>query len=779
MPKKAGSKRNGGSTSNTSKFKTETNGLFLLAFSILVGFSIYIKPSGVIGVFIRNAFFALFGITAYFIPIVMLISSIVFIINKGHIHFEKKIVAIQLFIINIISMVHIGYSTSTDEKDFSSKVSLAVENGMNKTGGGVFCEIIVSPLLYMFGKVGTYIILVFVGIALAMFITEVTVSEVFKSFINKSSDMFKESINNIKKIDLSEKVKSFKKDDVTTNNEKNNSKDLDKTTVIKTSAEPKEFNESNIQIFDSLESIEESIKSKMPPDISKSAPIPNVVSSNKHHEKKQDQREDIKISIPSMEREEKKEYIFPDINLLNEPQVLNGADDKKHLLENAKMLEDTLQSFNVDAKVVQVRRGPSVTRYELHPSPGVKVSKIVNLSDDLALSLATSSVRIEAPIPGKAAVGIEVPNREILPVFLREVIESHEFNEFGSNLSFALGKDITGKCVVTDIGKMPHLLVAGATGSGKSVCINTLITSLIYKSSPEDVKMILIDPKVVELSIYNGIPHLLIPVVTDPKKAASALYWAVNEMTQRYKIFAENNVRNVDGYNNLVKSKGIGEKMPKIVIIIDELADLMMVSPRDVEDSICRLSQMARAAGLHLVIATQRPSVDVITGVIKANIPSRISFAVSSQTDSRTILDMGGAEKLLGRGDMLFLPIGSNKPTRIQGAFITEEEVSSVVEFLKESFKTNYDEEAIEEIEKLKPESDSVDEEEDVLLNEAIKIAVEYGQASASMLQRRLRIGFNRAARLIESMEVKGVVGPQEGSKPRQVLISKDDISNF
>ena len=673
-------------------------------------------------------------------------------------------------------MVHIGYSTSTEQKSFSSKISLAVENGMNKTGGGVFCEIIVSPLLYMFGKVGTYIILVFIGIALAMFITEVTISEVFKSFINKSNDLFKESINNIKKINLSEKVKSFRGDDIPIDKEKDNN-DLDKTTVIKTSPKSNSFDESNIQIFDSLESIEESIKSKIPPDISKSAP--NTSTLNKYQGKSQDQKDDIKIDIPLKEKEEKQEYIFPDINLLNEPQSGSGIDDKKHLLENAKMLEDTLQSFNVDAKVVQVRRGPSVTRYELHPSPGVKVSKIVNLSDDLALSLATSSVRIEAPIPGKAAVGIEVPNREILPVFLREVIESHEFSEFGSNLSFALGKDITGKCVVTDIGKMPHLLVAGATGSGKSVCINTLITSLIYKSSPDDVKMILIDPKVVELSIYNGIPHLLIPVVTDPKKAASALYWAVNEMTQRYKTFAENNVRNIDGYNNLVRTKGIGEKMPKIVIIIDELADLMMVSPRDVEDSICRLSQMARAAGLHLVIATQRPSVDVITGVIKANIPSRISFAVSSQTDSRTILDMGGAEKLLGRGDMLFLPIGSNKPTRIQGAFITEEEVSAVVEFLKESFKTNYNEEAIEEIEKLKPESNSVDEEEDVLLNEAIKIAVEYGQASASMLQRRLRIGFNRAARLIESMEIKGVVGPQEGSKPRQVLISKEDISDM
>ncbi|KMT23051.1 FtsK/SpoIIIE family DNA translocase [Clostridium cylindrosporum] len=763
MPKKVKKQRNT-SSKESNRFKTEIYGLFLLAFSILVGFSIYIKPSGLIGIWIRNFFFALFGIGTYLIPIIMLIASVVFIANKGHIEIERKLVAILVFIFNIISMIHIGYSVSSGEKRFSSKLILAAEHGMEKKGGGISCEIIISPLIYMFGKVGAYIILICIGIVLAIIITEVSLTDLFKSIAQKVSIGVKQRLNDLKL------KNNFNNQENNTSLEPKDLKEEKPQNLVKNA----NFDPRNIKIFDSLEDLESTVQSSIPPDITSTVKNQGMSSLASSEIRKESAATSIEVDY-----KEEKEYIFPDIKLLYQSKVTSNKDDKKYLLENAKMLEDTLQSFNVDAKVVQVRRGPSVTRYELHPSPGVKVSKIVNLSDDLALSLATSSVRIEAPIPGKAAVGIEVPNSEVSPVSLREVIESHEFTEFGSNLSFALGKDITGKCMVTDIGKMPHLLIAGATGSGKSVCINTLITSLIYKSSPDDVKMIMIDPKVVELSIYNGIPHLLIPVVTDPKKAASALYWAVNEMTDRYKIFAENNVRNIDGYNNLVKTKSIGKKMPKIVIIIDELADLMMVSPSDVEDSICRLSQMARAAGLHLVIATQRPSVDVITGVIKANIPSRISFAVSSQTDSRTILDMGGAEKLLGRGDMLFLPIGENKPIRVQGAFISEEEVESIVEFLKESSSVEYSSKAIEEIEKAKPDAELSCDEDDVLLSEAIKIAVDYGQASASMLQRRLRIGFNRAARLIEVMESKGIVGPQDGSKPRQVLISKEDASNL
>ncbi|MEG0128743.1 MAG: DNA translocase FtsK 4TM domain-containing protein [Clostridium sp.] len=747
----------------TERYKTEIYGLFLFAFSILVGFSIYIKPSGLIGVWMRDLIFSLFGITSYLIPIVMLGTSILFILKKGYMLIEKKFICISLFVITIITMIHVGYSLGESQVGFIEKLTYSAQLGMEKMGGGIISELIALPLILMFGSVGTYIILICIGIILTIIITEVSLVDILYIIIDKIRNTFNYGAEAAKKV--KEKVP-------------NKTEDKPSSIIIDEDEKSASIDE-DIKIFDSFE------KDKKEEDISK--PFYTVMDSNVSAKKevktsKVEKESAVTIidSIESINTEIiEKEYIFPDIKLLGEINSTNNQDDKKSLLENAKLLEDTLQSFNVDAKVMQVRRGPSVTRYELQPSPGVKVSKIVNLSDDLALSLATSSVRIEAPIPGKAAVGIEVPNKNVSPVSLREVIESHEFIEFGSNLSFALGKDITGKCMVTDIGKMPHLLIAGATGSGKSVCINTLITSLIYKSSPEDVKMIMIDPKVVELSIYNGIPHLLIPVVTDPKKAASALYWAVNEMNDRYKIFAENSVRNIDGYNNLVKTKGIGKKMPKIVIIIDELADLMMASPSDVEDSICRLSQMARAAGLHLIIATQRPSVDVITGVIKANIPSRISFAVSSQTDSRTILDMGGAEKLLGRGDMLFLPIGENKPIRVQGAFISEEDVENIVNFLKESSDEEYSEEAIEEIDKIKPESKHIDEDDDVLLNEAIQVAVDYGQASASMLQRRLRIGFNRASRLIESMEQRGIVGPQEGSKPRQVLISKDDLSNY
>ena len=403
----------------------------------------------------------------------------------------------------------------------------------------------------------------------------------------------------------------------------------------------------------------------------------------------------------------------------------------------------------------------------------MKVSKIVNLTDDIALSLAARSIRMEAPIPGKSAIGIEVPNETPLMVGLREVFESEEFKKFDSPLAMALGKDISGKPVIGDIGKMPHLLIAGSTGSGKSVCVNTLISSILYKARPDEVKLLLIDPKVVELANYNGIPHLLIPVVTDPKKAANALNWAVVEMNKRYKMFAENGVKDIKSYNEKCE-----EKLPKIVIIIDELADLMMASANDVEDYICRLAQMARAAGMHLIVATQRPSVDVITGVIKANIPSRIAFAVSSQTDSRTILDMGGAEKLLGKGDMLFYPLGASKPVRLQGAFISENESQNVIDFVKSQVKeeVKYEENIMDTISKVNMEKSS---DEDDLLSEAIEFVVESGQGSASMLQRKFKIGFNRAARLIDSMEERGIVGPNEGSKPRKVLMSKQDLQNL
>ena len=460
-----------------------------------------------------------------------------------------------------------------------------------------------------------------------------------------------------------------------------------------------------------------------------------------------------------------------------EKKAIKGG--KKAVTDTAAKLQKTLYSFGVSAKVENVSVGPAITRYELKPAEGVRVSKIANLADDIALNLAAESIRIEAPIPGKQAVGIEIPNKENEIVHLRDIIDCPKFTEHKSKLAFALGKDVAGEEIVTDISKMPHVLIAGATGSGKSVCINTLIASIIYKAKPSEVKLVMVDPKVVELSVYNGIPHLLIPVVTDPKKAAGALSWAVQEMENRYSLFANKNVRDIKGYNEELDKEGSKEKLPQIVIIIDELADLMMVSSKDVEDSICRLAQKARAAGMHLVIATQRPSVDVITGIIKANIPSRISFAVSSQVDSRTILDMAGAEKLLGKGDMLFYPAGATKPTRVQGAFISDKEVEKVVDFVKANGEATYNDDILEQIERVNSTDKEIEEQQnddsvDPLLMEAIDVVVETGQASTSFIQRRFKVGYARAGRIIDQMEERGIISGFQGSKPREVLMSKE-----
>lgn len=469
-----------------------------------------------------------------------------------------------------------------------------------------------------------------------------------------------------------------------------------------------------------------------------------------------------------------KPYVFPPINLLGRDPGNTAGSGILEQQKNGRKLEMTLKSFGVEARVINVSAGPTVTRYEVSPSQGVKVSKIVNLADDIALNLAASGIRIEAPIPGKAAVGIEVPNKETKSVYLRTVLESDAFRKHPSKLAFALGEDITGNPIVTDIAKMPHLLIAGATGSGKSVCINTLITSILYKADPKEVKLLLVDPKVVELSVYNGIPHLLIPVVTDPKKASAALNWAVREMLERYNDFAACGVRDIKGFNAMKEEKGEpAAKMPQIVIIIDELADLMMAAPGEVEDSICRLAQMARAAGMHLIIATQRPSVDVITGVIKANIPSRLAFAVSSGIDSRTILDMVGAEKLLGKGDMLFYPSGQSKPSRIQGAFVTDKEVEQIVDFLRKSSRPGYTQEMVDQITAVAKTAGGPSEEIDEFFEQAVDLILEKEKASVSMLQRQFRIGYNRAARLMDELERRGMVGPEEGSKPRKVLITR------
>ncbi|QFK71038.1 DNA translocase FtsK [Pradoshia sp. D12] len=468
------------------------------------------------------------------------------------------------------------------------------------------------------------------------------------------------------------------------------------------------------------------------------------------------------------------DYKLPKLSLLKSPKKADQSGEYELIHTNAEKLESTFKSFGVKARVTQVHLGPAVTKYEVHPDVGVKVSKIVSLSDDLALALAAKDIRIEAPIPGKSAIGIEVPNSDVAVVSLREVLEVQPSEKSGSKLLIALGRDISGEAVSAELNKMPHLLVAGATGSGKSVCINGIITSVLMRAKPHEVKMMMIDPKMVELNVYNGIPHLLAPVVTDPKKAAQALKKVVMEMERRYELFSHSGTRNIEGYNDLVTRQNLeeGEKnplLPYIIVIVDELADLMMVASSEVEDAITRLAQMARAAGIHLIIATQRPSVDVITGVIKANIPSRIAFSVSSQIDSRTILDMGGAEKLLGRGDMLFLPVGASKPVRVQGAFLSDQEVEDVVDFVISQQRAQYQENMIpDEVQ------ETVSESTDDLYDEAVKLIADMQTASVSMLQRRFRIGYTRAARLIDEMEARGVVGPYEGSKPRTVLVPKD-----
>ncbi|MDO4275981.1 MAG: DNA translocase FtsK 4TM domain-containing protein [Eubacteriales bacterium] len=535
---------------------------------------------------------------------------------------------------------------------------------------------------------------------------------------------------------------------------------------------------------------EEEMKEEDEPPFVKEKAAPSQPSKNPKSSK-----EDIESGIVNIQHEihqqepaVKKKYQYPPLKLLKRGNGKSQGDSDAYLRKTAQKLQDTLHNFGVNVTVTNVSCGPTVTRYELQPEMGVKVSKIVGLADDIKLNLATPDIRIEAPIPGKAAVGIEVPNKENSAVMLRDLLQSDEFRNAKSKLAFAAGKDIAGKPVVTDIAKMPHLLIAGATGSGKSVCINTLIISILYKATPDEVKLIMIDPKVVELSVYNGIPHLFIPVVTDPKKAAGALNWAVSEMGSRYNTFAEYGVRNLEEYNKKVENMRIPEgeeppeKMPQIIIIVDELADLMMVAPGEVEDAICRLAQLARAAGIHLIIATQRPSVNVITGLIKANMPSRIAFSVSSGVDSRTILDMNGAEKLLGKGDMLFYPQGYQKPARLQGAFVSDEEVSSIVEFLTDKNPAaEYNPQIEQQVNtaSLSAGGGSGAEERDIYFEEAGKFIIEKEKASIGMLQRMFKIGFNRAARIMDQLSDAGVVGPEEGTKPRKVLMTMEEFQSY
>ena len=767
-----------------SSFKAEYNNLITIFIGIFLLYSLNSSSMGLLGTFIQNIFLGLFGKLSIAIPFIIIISGVLGFFEKNE--YIYRIKSTKLYYVGVI-FIFIFYglinakNLPIDSPTNSYVIKEVTKQAVQGNGCGLIATVITYYVTKIFGVTGAWLISIFALLITCLFTFNISLKDLIykikvKTQKSKNSNLtFKEKALSLKdamvnmvteEVDENTMVTQTglrgksKKEEISENSIEDD--ENDKTIKIVG------FNKADDDYLEILEGTQSMPELEVLKELQKAKPNQKTETSIKQNDNlEKTQPMDIKTES-SYEN-----YKKPSVDLLNKIDSKPDDKSKKKVLKNASLLEKTLSDFGVEAKVNQVTVGPTITRYELQPSPGVKVSKIVNLTDDIALSLAAKSIRIEAPIPGKSAIGIEVPNEEAQMVTLREVLESDEFNKFESPLAMGLGKDIAGKPIIADIGKMPHLLIAGSTGSGKSVCVNTLINSILYKSNPDEVKFLLIDPKVVELANYNGIPHLLIPVVTDPKKAANALNWAVTEMNRRYKLFAESSVKDITSYNE--KSE---EKLPKIVIIIDELADLMMVSANDVEDYICRLAQMARAAGMHLIVATQRPSVDVITGVIKANIPSRIAFAVSSQTDSRTILDMGGAEKLLGKGDMLFYPLGAAKPVRLQGAFISESESERVIDYVKNQVKdeVKYEECIVDSISKIsKEQSSDVDE----FLSEAIEFVVESGQASASMLQRKFKIGFNRAARLIDSMEERGIVGKSEGSKPRKVLISKQDLENL
>jgi len=771
-------------TTKTNKKNTEMNTLqyeiivlSVFACSLLLCISIYLNQAGEVGKFINNLLFGLFGIGAYLIPLLIIIASLFKIFNKGNQLLNNRIYLGGILVFTISVGAHVMHMKDAfvlkinGANQFFEIMAYYYKNSTNRVGGGFVGGLFGDLLVLFIGPIGTYIVLILGSIILVILLTEKSLFTIIKLLSTRIKEASEQAIEKTKEA-RERMIEEYAKEEEEDKEEDDDKAIsvlkrrglLEKVTLSIDDTPVDEMEEAHHPV------VEEKYVPKEEPVIKKEVKAPSKTATTT-----QKPMESVVDNI-QIEKEEKVEYIFPSIELLKKNPLGGHKGSKSAILKNADKLEKTLESFGVRAKVLNVSCGPTVTRYELQPEQGVKVSKIVSLADDIALNLAASGIRIEAPIPGKAAVGIEVPNKEVSSVFLREAIDTEEFKQFPSNVAFALGKDIAGKVIVADIGRMPHMLIAGATGSGKSVCINTLITSLIYKSSPNDVKLVMIDPKVVELSVYNGIPHLLIPVVTDPKKAAGALNWAVSEMSDRYKLFAASNVRDIKGYNKLVNKTGEGTTLPQIVIIVDELADLMMVAPNDVEDAICRLAQMARAAGIHLIIATQRPSVDVITGLIKANIPSRIAFSVSSGTDSRTIIDMNGAEKLLGKGDMLFYPVGMQKPLRVQGAFISDKEVEHIVEFLKESRsqETSYNNKILDQISTDKSAING-QEDKDAHYDDALELVIDKQKASASMIQRRFRVGYNRAARIVDQLHAAGIVGGEEGSKPRKVLITKEE----
>ena len=770
----------------------------LIVISILLGVLIYTK-SGVIGVKLNEILGGMMGIIKYVLPIGIFAMAIKMAIDDDE-YLSSKLAQCTILLISfavLMCVYQVNVGNLTIDKSLSEVVKDSYALGIQEKGGGALGAILAVPLVKLLGPIGAIILCVGIVIILAVFVFGINASEIINNFIEKSQENREERLEQKQK-NKEEQLKM--RQEMLEEKRKAREQARQEALADNSVGEQIKINFGGRLIDDDAKGgkvkyshegedltplTKETKKQKM--QEIKENNQPDVIENNlfkQEEQKKEDKTKEV-LQLEHAMVVEDENYEYPPIELLGKPakKALKGG--AKALTDTATKLQKTLYSFGVSAKVENVSVGPAITRYELKPAEGVRVSKIANLADDIALNLAAETIRIEAPIPGKQAVGIEVPNKEKEAVHLREVLESEEFQNNKSKLTVALGKDVAGNIQLADIAKMPHVLIAGSTGSGKSVCINTIISSIIYNAKPSEVKLVMVDPKVVELSVYNGIPHLLIPVVTDPKKAAGALAWAVQEMDDRYNKFAQKGVRDLKGYNKAIeKEEGVG-KLPQIVIIVDELADLMMVAAKDVEEAICRLAQKARAAGMHLVIATQRPSVDVITGLIKANIPSRIAFAVSSQVDSRTILDSVGAEKLLGKGDMLFFPSGAPKPLRVQGAFVSDEEVEKIVDFVKQNGTATYSEDILESIEKnnktdkeIAQEADA-DDETDPFLMDAIETVVETGQASTSFIQRRFKVGYARAGRIIDQMEERGIISGYQGSKPREVLMSKERLEEL
>lgn len=777
--------------------------------------------------FIHNLFRGLFGLSVFLVPVILIYTAILISMERS----QQTVAGRAMWGIGLTllgsSVVQIMFAGAARGNTFIEKCKYLYEAGSNLEGGGLLSALIAWPLIKFFGNVGAKIIICVLLFIFIMLLSNLTLFQFFGLFYKPFVRMY-HSLQRIREENhILDSYEEWEYDEeqeaISLANSGGNEQDVvPEDDSFDFDVPVSEDEELSVPDFDPPE-IEGNTGSAI--DIPIDGVLPQIQSTAKTAEKAQpeqnkpDKKADVneldalveqavvggdKEKAPETFAEKAakaeenapqktdirpaaaKKYLLPPTDLLTRGETkANDPAAATELKDKADTLIGTLKSFGVTARIVAIQRGPRVTRYEIQPAAGVKVSKITNLSDDIALNLAAAGVRIEAPIPGKAAIGIEIPNTNQDVVSLREIIESKEFQTAKSKLAFAVGKDIAGNIIIGDVAKMPHMIIAGTTGSGKSVCTNSIIMSILYRATPEEVKLILIDPKMVEFTTYNGIPHLLIPVVTDPRQAAGALNWGVQEMLRRYKLFADNNVRDLGGYNEMAAAKNI-EKLPQIVIAIDEFSDLMMAASKEVEDAVCRLAQMARAAGMHLIIATQRPTTDVITGLIKANIPSRIALTVQSQVDSRTILDTQGAEKLLGYGDMLYYPNGMQKPLRVQGCFCSTKEVESIVGFIKNESDSEYNSEIIEAVEQSMPAekgertSDSaepVGDGDDILIEKAIDIVVEMGQASTSSLQRKLKLGYARAARIIDELENMGVVGPYEGAKPRKVLMSKQQWS--